>query len=217
MPSKNRLKAKTLLAKQWQRYVNAKEDWQWKQANRLVRTYDFIAYEDLPTQNMLRNHNLAGAIQDASWSGFWSKVENLAEQTDSTRTRKVNPRYTTQRCSRCGHRIHVALSERTYRCPNCGHVAPRDGNASENIKELGLLASGLRAAQPIGMDDPESTPVETEPLPPEAGRLMTVASLVVEAGSKGSLRADRVHEGPASVHEEAHDLQSWEDVTMPNG
>jgi putative transposase len=211
--SSNGLRAKVLLAKRWQKYTDVKNDWQWKQANQLTAKYDFIAYEDLPIQNMLRNHNLAGAIQDASWAGFWSKVENKAAAVDSTtRTQKVSPKYTTQRCSRCGCRRQVALSERTYRCLNCGYVAPRDHNSSNIILADGLDASGLRVAQPIGMDVPESTPVEIEPLPPETERPMMVASLIEEAGNKFPARRrtsrelrDNVHGSPrASAVGERH-------------
>jgi putative transposase len=210
--SNNGLRAKVLLAKRWQKYTDVKNDWQWKRANQLVTTYDFIAYEGLPIRNMLKNHNLARAIQDASWAGFWQKVENKAAQADSTiRTQKVNPKYTTQRCSRCGCRHQIALSERTYRCPNCGYVAPRDHNSSEIILTDGLDASGLRVAQPIGMDVPESTPVEIGPLPPETERSMMVASLVEEAGNKFLARGrtsqtlrDNVHGNPRASMGEHH-------------
>ena len=42
-----------------------KDDWKWKPANGLVSRYDFIAYEDLSVSNMVKDHNLARAIQDA--------------------------------------------------------------------------------------------------------------------------------------------------------
>jgi putative transposase len=209
--SSNWLKAKTLLAKKWQDYVDAKDDWQWKLASHLVAKYDFIAYEDLQIQNMLRNHSLARAIQDAAWAGFWGKVENKAATADSTCiTQKVPSRYTTQRCSRCGYRIQTALSERTYRCPNCSFVAPRDHNSALDISQDGLRASGLRYAQPIGVGIPEFTSAETEPLPPEP---VMVASLVTEAGNKFHAcgRTSDREEGTACM--EAHELQPWENVT----
>jgi len=213
--SNNGLRAKILLAKRWQKYTDVKNDWQWKRANQLTAKYDFIAYEDLPIQNMLKNHNLARAIQDASWAGFWSKIENKAAQADSTtRTQKVPPAYTTQRCSRCGCRHQVALSERTYRCPSCGYVAPRDHNSSEIILADGLDASGLRVAQPIGMDVPESTPVEIEPLPPETERPVMVVSLVEEAGNKFPACRRTPPDSGGITCMEAHELQPWENVTV---
>jgi len=183
VPSKNRLRARRILASRWQDYDNAKNDWQWKLAGELVRKHDFIAYEDLPVGNMMRNHSLAGAIQDAAWSSFWSKVEHkAATAADSVITQKVPPQYTTQRCSKCGHIQIVALSERTYRCPSCGYMANRDHNASTNILELGVELSGIQTA--VGMGVPEFTPVETRPILAEATRPMMRASLVVEAGNK---------------------------------
>jgi len=62
--SKNR--KKLLLAGRWQDYNNAKDDWQWNLANALVDKYDLIAYENLAVSNMMKNHSLAKAIQDAS-------------------------------------------------------------------------------------------------------------------------------------------------------
>jgi putative transposase len=58
----------------------------------------------------------------------------------------VNPAYTSQDCSRCGHRQKQSLSERVYRCPCCGLELDRDHNASLNILALGLLAMGLHGA-----------------------------------------------------------------------
>ena len=182
--SKNRLRARRILARRWQDYDNAKADWQWKLARWLVGKYDFIAYEDLPVENLMQNHNLAAAVQDAAWSSFWSKVEHEAAMAADpvTTLQRVPPQYTTQRCSRCGHLQAVALSERTYSCPNCGHIADRDHNASANILQLGIALSGVRTV--VGMDVPEFTPVETGSLLPEAARPVTEASLVVEAGNK---------------------------------
>ncbi|MGY2802907.1 transposase [Thermostichus sp. MS-CIW-25] len=33
-------------------------------------SHDIMAYEDLPVRNLVRNHHLAKAIRDASWSLF---------------------------------------------------------------------------------------------------------------------------------------------------
>jgi putative transposase len=63
----------------------------------------------------------------------------------------VNPAYTSQDCSRCGHRQKMPLSDRTYRCPCCLLEMDRDLNAARNILRLGLQALGLgsqEAARP---------------------------------------------------------------------
>jgi len=149
--SKNRKKAKLLLAGRWQDYNNAKDDWQWNLAKELVDKYDLIAYENLAVSNMMKNHSIAKAIQDASWSGFWNKVEWKAKQK-GTLVIAVNPEYSTQECPIC--HAKVALSERTFVCPSCGYAAQRDFKAGVIILQRAL----------VGM--PEFTPVET----PTAGQ-----------------------------------------------
>jgi len=211
-PSDNWLKARQVLAKRWRDYVNAKEDWQWKLAGTLVEKYDFIGYEDLPIGNMLKNHNLARSIQDAAWGGFWSKVESKAVTAASTVTQKVPAQYTTQECSKCHFRHKVALSERTFQCPSCGHIDDRDHNASDTVLQKALKVY----YEKIGMDMPESTPVEIEPLPPNAK--MMEASSISESGNKFSMRRQNPEFASAdgdgkTTHREAHTLQRWEDVT----
>ncbi len=51
----------------------------------------------------------------------------------------VDPKNTTQRCSKCGAlpEIKKTLSVRTHRCERCGYIADRDLNAAQNIERLG--------------------------------------------------------------------------------
>src|SRR5215472_18259775 len=55
---------------------------------------------------------------------------------------RVNPAYTSQTCSCCGHRQEMPLSVRMYECPVCGLVIDRDHNGSRNILEDALNAVG---------------------------------------------------------------------------
>ena len=93
---------------------------------------------------MMKNHSLAKAIQDASWSGFWNKVDWKAKQKG---TMTVDPEYSTQECPIC--HAKVALSERTFVCTSCGYTAQRDFKAGVIILQRAL----------VGM--PEFTPAET--------------------------------------------------------
>ena len=62
-----------------------------------------------------------------------SKAESAGRQLIA-----VTPRFTSQKCSRCGEYVQKALSVRTHVCPHCGYVADRDLNAAENILQAGL-------------------------------------------------------------------------------
>jgi putative transposase len=55
---------------------------------------------------------------------------------------RVNPAYTSQTCSGCGHRQEMPLSVRVYECPVCGLVIDRDHNGSKNILDEALEAVG---------------------------------------------------------------------------
>jgi putative transposase len=63
-----------------------------------------IAYENLSVSNMMKNHSLAKAIQDASWSGFWDKVDWKAKQNGNLAV-AVDPEYLTQECLVCQQRL----------------------------------------------------------------------------------------------------------------
>ena len=57
---------------------------------------------------------------------------------------KVNPAYTSQRCSRCGRIVEKDLSVRIHRC-EYGLEIDRDVNAAINILHEGLRQLGIAA------------------------------------------------------------------------
>jgi putative transposase len=105
-------------------------------SRRIVNTFDLIAVEDLSVNRMTHNHCLAKSIHDAAWSQFADLLAYKAVWA-SRRYVAVNPAYTSQDCSGCGHRQKLSLSDRTYTCPCCGLVIDRDLNAARNILRLG--------------------------------------------------------------------------------
>jgi putative transposase len=106
-------------------------------SRKVVDGYGVIAVEDLQVNRMLHNHCLAKSISDAAWSGFFSMLFYKAEEAGRTFI-KVNPAYTSQTCSTCGHRQKMPLSERVFNCPCCNLHLDRDHNASLNILRIGL-------------------------------------------------------------------------------
>ncbi|MGH2583278.1 MAG: RNA-guided endonuclease InsQ/TnpB family protein, partial [Dehalococcoidia bacterium] len=90
----------------------------------------------------VHNHCLAKSIHDAAWGRFTAILSDKAACA-GRRFITVNPAYTSQSCSRCGHRQHMSLSERVYQCPRCGLHLDRDHNAALNIAALGQQSLGL--------------------------------------------------------------------------
>ncbi|MDV3278749.1 MAG: transposase [Nitrososphaerales archaeon] len=154
--SRNRWRARVTLSRRWDDYTNQKDDWQWKLAHSIVDRFDIIGYENLQVNNMVKNHRLAKAIQDASWSGFTQRLTDVAVMAGSLAV-GVDPRYSTQECPECGSRIRMALSERTHICPSCGFRGQRDFASSLVIRK--------RALEALGLGMPEVTPMEMGPTP----------------------------------------------------
>ena len=119
-----------------------RSDFTHQHSRRIVNTFDLIAVEDLSINRMTHNHCLAKSIHDAAWNQFASLLAYKAAWA-GRKVVAVNPAYTRQDCSRCGHRQPLSLSDRTYTCPCCGVVLDRDLNASLNILGVGLHTVGL--------------------------------------------------------------------------
>jgi putative transposase len=64
----NRNKQRVLVARQYERIENQRNDFLQKLSRYYVNRYDFIAFEDLNIQGMVRNHHLARHISDSSAS-----------------------------------------------------------------------------------------------------------------------------------------------------
>ena len=130
--SKSRRKANKVLSRIHERIRNRRHDFVHQLSRRLVNRYGIIAVEKLNVKNMLGNHCLAKSISDASWSQFRTILANKAESAGRQLV-EVNPAYTSQDCSKCGHRARKLLKERWHHCPICGLSLDRDTNAAFNI------------------------------------------------------------------------------------
>lgn len=135
--SKNRAEARNRLGRKHLKLQRQRKDWCIKKALSVVKSADFVAYENLQVRNMVKNHKLAKSICDASWSIFTQWLEYFGKVYGRVVV-AVPPAYTTIDCSNCGYQVHKTLSTRTHNCPNCSYTACRDFNASRNILNKGL-------------------------------------------------------------------------------
>lgn len=138
--SANRRKARNRLARHELKVSRQREERVKKLALCVIKSSDFIAYEDLRIRNMVKNHCLAKAIHDAGWYQFRKWLEYFGKKYGKV-TVAVNPAYTSQECSDCGAIVKKALSTRTHAC-ECGCVLDRDENAAINILRKGLSTVG---------------------------------------------------------------------------
>jgi putative transposase len=132
-----RRKHRKVVARVHERIAWRRKNFTHQHSRRMVNQFGVICVEDLNINRMVHNHCLAKSINDVAWSAFFDQLSSKAEEAGRELIR-VNPAYTSQTCSRCGHRQKMPLSERTYHCPCCLLVIDRDLNASKNILGLGL-------------------------------------------------------------------------------
>lgn len=117
------------------RLQNIKKDYFHKSSTALVRTKPkAIVLEDLNVAGMRKNKHLSHSLQETSISTFKQILISKAEShgIEVVIADRFYP--SSQICSHCGSRRSIKLSERIYKCPNCGLEINRDFNASINLK-----------------------------------------------------------------------------------
>jgi putative transposase len=148
--SHRRRKAARSMAQTHLKIARQRRDYHYKTAKQYAEHYQVIAVEKLAILNMVQNHVLAKSIMDASWGVFLDILEDKAERAGHQVVR-VNPRFTSQKCNRCGEIVQKSLSIRTHICPFCGYLTDRDVNAAQNILELARPGHGLQElTYPVG-------------------------------------------------------------------
>jgi putative transposase len=120
-----------------------------KWAKAVATDFDQIAVEDF------RPKFLAGSTmaRKAADGAIAATKRALIEQAGKhgRQLALVDPKHTTTDCGNCGARAkhRLLLSQRTYRCESCGHVAPRDKNSARVIlNRAGFNPAGADGIRP---------------------------------------------------------------------
>lgn len=156
--SKNREKQRIVVAKHYEHITNQRIDFLQKLSSKLVCENQATTFclEDLSVKNMMKNHNLAQAISDVSWSKFIRFMSYKCEWYGKNMLfiGRFDP--SSKMCSHCGHINHeLKLSDRVWICPKCGKKHDRDINAANNI-----LCFAFHLKNKIGRESSEFTSVE---------------------------------------------------------
>jgi putative transposase len=166
--SKNRVKARIMVAKTHERVTDQRNDFLHKVSTAITKRFDTIVIETLNIQGMKRNHSLAKSISNASWSRFFQFLKYKAENQGKNVIEIGMFEKSSKTCHVCGHvNNDLTLNQREWECKNCNVRLDRDINAAINIRDFGLEQIGLN---PIPSDRGEYKPVEN-PLTAELAKM----------------------------------------------
>lgn len=127
------------------RAANLRNDALHKLTTRLASTYGTVVCEHLNLAGMVRNRSLARSLHDASLAAVRRQLHYKCAWRGGTLIEAPTFFPSSKACSDCGAvKAKLPLSERRFRCNECGLVIDRDENAARNLAALArvVAASG---------------------------------------------------------------------------
>lgn len=140
--------------------ANARRDGLHKLSTRLVRTHGMIVVEDLNVSGMTKNRRLARHVAGVGMAELRRQIEYKA--TWAGVPVHVADRWypSSKTCSACGVvKAKLRLSERVFRCDQCGLVLDRDLNAARNL--AALVEHTSSASCVVTVNEPDGNPRKT--------------------------------------------------------
>ena len=151
--SKNQQKAKIKMGKAHYRVKQFRKDWTEKQSTKIASSYALVAVEDLrlknmtksakgtldnPGKNVSQKRGMNKSLIRLGLGTLLLRIEQKCLKFGSMFIR-VNPRYTSQICSSCGHKDQNSReSQSRFKCTSCEYEINADVNAAFNILDKAL-------------------------------------------------------------------------------
>lgn len=118
-----------VIARLHKKVTNARRDFLHKKSTYFATNYQRVGIEDLQITKMVKGI-LSRHINDVAWGAFFIMLEYKV-----TNLVKVNPSYTSQECSKCGHTCKEnRVTQSIFKCVSCGHESNADLDAAKVIE-----------------------------------------------------------------------------------
>jgi putative transposase len=135
--SNNRAKARLKVARTWQRINNIKQDTVHKFTALIAKNHGTVCIEKLDVKAMQEGDNKY--VRKGVLSSCMSEILRQLKYKCNNFIEVYKWFPSSKTCSNCGHiNAELALADRTYHCPECGHAINRDLNAALNLLKEGL-------------------------------------------------------------------------------
>ncbi len=155
--SRNWNKQKAKISKLHSKIANIRNDFVHKVTTAISKSYAYVTVEALKVKNMSKSakgtadkhgkmvkqkSGLNKSILDQGWGMFRQFLAYKLKYNYGTELIEVNPQYSSQKCSGCGH-IHAdnRKNQANFKCVKCELSMNADLNASLNIKAAGLACA----------------------------------------------------------------------------
>ncbi len=164
--SSRRRQVRLAMARLRARETDRRKDWAEQASTSIARRFDLIRVEDLQITNMTRSarrtpadpgrrvRQKAGLNRQILRAGWGLLVRRLQDKAPG-RVEKINPAFTSQRCSAGGHAAAESRkSQALFSCVACNFTLNADVNAARNIAAGHAVTArgGDRAAGPVNRE-----------------------------------------------------------------
>ncbi|MGW6198063.1 RNA-guided endonuclease InsQ/TnpB family protein [Kribbella sp. NPDC055110] len=165
--SNRRGKIRIAIARLKARASNRRKNWVEQTTTDLAWRFDVIGVEDLYIRNMTksargtreapgRNVRQKAGLNRAILAQGWGLLVQRLEHKAPGRVQKINPAYTSQTCSACGHvASENRESQAVFRCVACRYEANADVNAAINIARIAAAGRAVNARRETAVLDSE--------------------------------------------------------------
>lgn len=143
----NIVKEQEKISRLFRRMSDIRRNYLHQTTHSLVSMLPFaVVMQDLNIMGMLKNHKLAKAVKEQAFRTFLCMMQYKCQEYGIQFVQVGRFYPSSKTCSNCGSvKDDLKLSERIFRCPDCGFEIDRDYNAAINLSRYVISVDELQS------------------------------------------------------------------------